>query len=135
MEGITEGGYVLKIPINANESVFIEHRSDSGYDSRLPGHGILVTYQDLSVGDFERNEVNTNPHQPWLKVIDDNGDDLVSGANQGEESDLFRTTPRSVHTAFKSALMTASSFPGPPRLHGEENISVSFNAVYLHAAV
>ena len=29
MEGITEGGHVLKIPINDNESVFIEHRSDS----------------------------------------------------------------------------------------------------------
>ena len=42
---------MLKIPINDNESVFIEHRSDSGYDSRLPGHGILF-YQDLSVGDL-----------------------------------------------------------------------------------
>ena len=59
LNGVTEGGVVLKIPINNMESIFIEHRSDSGYDSRLPGHGILVS-QHLSVGDFERNEVNTN---------------------------------------------------------------------------
>ena len=88
--GVTEGGVVLKIPIADDEAVFIEHRSDSGYDSRLPGNGVLVSYQDLSVGDIERNEVNTNPNAPWLKVIEaDEGDDLVRGSNQGEASDLF----------------------------------------------
>lgn len=90
LEGITEGGRILKIQIAPREFIFIEHRSDSGYDTRLPGHGILVTYQDLSVGDLAQNELNTNPDVPWLKVVEaDQGGDLVSGANQGEQSDLF----------------------------------------------
>ena len=129
MEGITEGGHVLKIPINDNESVFIEHRSDSGYDSRLPGHGILVSYQDLSVGDFERNEVNTNPHQPWLKVIEaDNGDDLVSGANQGEESDLFRNGTSFGAHGVEIRSHDGILVPWTATVHGEENLSVSFSA-------
>ena len=90
LEGTSQEGMVLKINIAEHEAVFIEYRSNHGYDERLPGHGVLVTYQDLSVGDFEQNELNTNPDLPWLKVIEaDEGNDLVSGANQGEATDLF----------------------------------------------
>ena len=90
MEGTSEGGEILRVPLGTNEAVFIELRTDFGYDSRLPGHGVLVTYQDQSVGDIDDNEVNTNPNLPWLMVIEADGrQDLVSGANQGEASDAF----------------------------------------------
>jgi M6 family metalloprotease-like protein len=90
LNGVTEGGRILKIQIAPQEFVFIEHRTDTGYDSRLPGHGVLVTYQDRSVGDLEQNELNTNPNLPWLKVIEaDQRGDLLLGSNQGEASDLF----------------------------------------------
>lgn len=90
LQGVSEGGAVLKVAIGPEESIFIEHRSDHGYDQRLPGHGVLVTYQDRSVGDLEQNELNTNPDLPWLKVIEaDEGNELLRGINQGEASDLF----------------------------------------------
>ena len=90
MKGVTENGSVLKIDIAEHESVFIELRSDAGYDARLPGHGILVTYQDRSVGNLQQNELNTNPNLPWLSVVEADGrQDLVSGANAGEASDVF----------------------------------------------
>jgi len=91
LSGLSETGDVLKIQISEQEFVYIEHRSDSGFDERLPGHGVLVTYQDLSVGDIESNELNTNPNLPWMMVVEaDGGNDLISGANQGEASDLFQ---------------------------------------------
>ena len=90
MKGVTENGSILKVDIAEHESVFIELRSDSGYDARLPGHGILVTYQDRSVGNLQQNELNTNPNLPWLSVIEaDERQDLVAGANAGEASDVF----------------------------------------------
>jgi M6 family metalloprotease-like protein len=90
LQGVSEGGVVLKVAIGTEESIYIEHRSDHGYDQRLPGHGVLVTYQDRSVGNLEQNELNTNPDLPWLKVIEaDEGDELIRGINQGEASDLF----------------------------------------------
>jgi len=129
LNGVSEGGTILKIPIGQDESVFIEHRSDSGYDSRLPGNGVLVSYQDLSVGDMERNEVNTNPNTPWLKVIEaDEGDDLVRGSNQGEASDLFLN-----NTTFGAegvAIRTHDGVlvPWVATIKGEENMTVSFEA-------
>ena len=90
LQPMGESGQALKIKISEMESIFIEWRNDTGFDSRLPGHGVLVTYQDLSVGNFERNEVNSNPKLPWLMVLEADGNqDLVRGINEGEPSDLF----------------------------------------------
>ena len=129
LSGVTEKGKVLKIPISDTESVFVEHRSDSGYDSRLPGAGILVSYQDLSVGDFERNEVNTNPNKPWLKVIEaDEGDDLVRGSNQGEASDLFLNNTSFGAEGVEIRTHDGILVPWVARVAGQENISISFSA-------
>ena len=88
--GLSQGGEVLKIQIAKDEFVYIELRSDFGFDERLPGHGVLVTYQDLSVGDVDQNELNSNPNLPWLKVIEADGrNELLSGSNEGESSDVF----------------------------------------------
>ena len=90
LQGTSDSGEVLMVPIGPDESVYIELRTDSGYDNRLPGTGILVTYLDRSAGDIGRNEVNTNPKFPYLMVIEADGQqDLVSGTNEGEQSDLF----------------------------------------------
>tara|TARA_Y100000766_G_scaffold283863_1_gene300691 strand:+ start:18218 stop:20323 length:2106 start_codon:yes stop_codon:yes gene_type:complete len=90
MQGMSENGTSLKIPLNDMETIWIEYRSNSGFDQHLPGSGILVTYQDRSVGDEEKNELNRDSDQPWLRVIEADGrTDLLSGANSGEAADLF----------------------------------------------
>ena len=88
--GLSEGGVSLKIPIGEDEYIWMEYRSDSGYDSHLPGNGILVMQQDLSIGDLEDNLVNSHPEMAWLKIIEADGEqNLVAGNNDGEQSDLF----------------------------------------------
>lgn len=127
--GVTDGGMVLKIQIAEDEAVFIERRSDSGYDARLPGNGVLVSYQDRSVGDIERNEVNTNPNTPWLKVIEaDEGDDLVRGSNQGEASDLFVNNTTFGASGVKIRTHDGVLVPWVATISGEENMTVSFVA-------
>ena len=87
---LAEGGKVLKVPLSPQEAIYIELRNDSGFDSRLPGHGLLVTQLDQSVGNEAQNTVNINPERPYLKVIEaDGGDELIRGINSGEGSDLF----------------------------------------------
>jgi hypothetical protein len=82
----------LKIQISQSEVVWLEYRSNSGFDSHLPGSGLLVTYQDKSVGDVEQNELNRDPEQPWLSVIEADGkNDMTSGTNSGEADDLFNS--------------------------------------------
>ena len=90
LQGMSENGTSLKIPLNEMETIWIEYRSYSGFDQHLPGSGILVTYQDRSVGDEEKNELNRDSDQPWLRVIEADGrTDLLNGANSGEATDLF----------------------------------------------
>ena len=92
MVGLSEGGETLKIQISQSEIIWIAYRSDSGFDSHLPGSGLLVTYQDKSVGDVEQNELNRDPKQPWLSVIEADGrNDMTSGTNSGEAADLFNS--------------------------------------------
>ena len=89
-EGFAEGGDSLKIPIGDEEYIWIEYRSDFGYDSNLPGNGILVLQQDLKAGEIEDNLVNSHPERAWLKVIEADGQqNMVAGTNDGEESDVF----------------------------------------------
>ena len=89
-KGLSEGGTSLKIPIGEEEYIWIEYRSDSGYDSHLPGNGILVLQQDLGSGDTADNLVNSHPERAWLKVIEADGEqNMVAGNSEGEASDLF----------------------------------------------
>lgn len=88
--GLSEGGESLKIPIGDEEYIWIEYRSNYGYDSNLPGNGLLVLQQDLRAGEIEDNLVNSHPERAWLKVIEADGEqNMVAGNNDGEESDVF----------------------------------------------
>ena len=91
MRGMSEGGMALKIPLNDEEHVWVERHTDVGFSGHLPGAGILVMIQDRSVGDEDRNELNRDPEQPWLAVVEaDGGDDMRRGLNDGEEEELFQ---------------------------------------------
>ena len=89
---MSEGGESIKIQIGNEEFIWIESKGSRGFESNLPGsNGILVSYQDLSMGDIEDNELNIDPDKPWLAVIEADGDsDLRYGRNEGEDSDLFK---------------------------------------------
>ena len=90
-EGMSEGGKALKIPLGDDEFVWIEYRSDSGYDTRLPGNGLLVLQQDLKSGDVDDNLVNSHPERAWLTVIEADGEQNMqqNSGNKGSASDLF----------------------------------------------
>ena len=95
MDGRSEGGSALKIPISESEFVWIELRTAFGFDSSLPSEGFLVAHQDTSVGDLNDNSVNQNPFSPYLKVVEaDNGNDLGQGSNEGEGDDLFKNNTK-----------------------------------------
>jgi M6 family metalloprotease-like protein len=86
---ISLGGKSLAIEIAPNEFIRISLRSD-GFDSALPGSGILVEHQDKNNGNLENNLVNIDPELAWVKIIEADGDDaLMRGRNSGEAGDLF----------------------------------------------
>ena len=86
----TEGGRAIEIPLSTEEFLYIEYRKTIDFDEGLPGDGLLVTYVDQSIGMYEENYVNMNPNMPHIIPIEADGrNDLRTGANDGEASDLF----------------------------------------------
>jgi M6 family metalloprotease-like protein len=90
LEPISDGGQGLVIQISPSEWVWMAYRGDIGFDSELPGNGLLVTVQDTSVGNPEQNLVNTQPDNAWLYVLEADGDGgLLDGSDEGESGDVF----------------------------------------------
>ena len=88
---ISTGGQTYRMKLADGEWLWMENRGASGFDTRLPGHGLLVSVQNINVGDMEGNVVNHNPDLPWLYVVEaDAGDELKRAADKGSEGDTFQ---------------------------------------------
>jgi M6 family metalloprotease-like protein len=80
-----------RIELSDGEWLWLEYRDNSGFDSRLPGEGTLVSIQNDNVDGFERNLVNTDSRDAWLKVIEaDQDDGLIRGVDDGSSGDTFQ---------------------------------------------
>ena len=129
MKGMSEGGNALKIPLGEEQYVWIEHHADVGFDRHLPGHGILVTQQDRSIGDEERNELNRDVEQPWLRVIEaDEGNQMLLGINDGEASDLFTNGTKFGAEGVPIRDHDGILVPWTAHVTGDENLTIQFTA-------
>ncbi|MDP6921154.1 MAG: M6 family metalloprotease domain-containing protein [Candidatus Thalassarchaeum sp.] len=92
MAPISDGGSSLSIPIAPSETIWVTFRGDSGFDSALPGHGIIVEHSDDNNGNAPDNLVNTDPDNAWVKIVEADGDDgLQRGRDTGKAGDAFST--------------------------------------------
>ena len=77
---------------------------------------------------MERNEVNTNPNTPWLKVIEaDEGDDLVRGPTRVKPP----TSSQQHHLWCRGRTIRTHDgvlVPWVATINGEDNVTVSFDA-------
>ena len=129
MQGMSDGGMALKVPMNEHQSVFIERHTNHGFDVHLPGQGVLVTIQDRSVGDLERNELNRDPEQPWLAVVEADGrNDMRNGVNDGEASDMFTNGTKFGAEGVQIRNHDGFLVPWVAIVFGEANMSIQFTA-------
>jgi M6 family metalloprotease-like protein len=62
-------GYILRTPVN-NEYFTLENRQRSGWDSYLPGHGLLVCRVDsTNASIWSSNKVNCNPAHNYFEIL------------------------------------------------------------------
>ena len=88
--GISNGGLSLRVNIAPNEWIWFTFRDDVGFDSFLPGHGVLVEHQNRNYGDENDNLVNTDPNKAWVRIIEADGDAaLERGRDSGSSGDVF----------------------------------------------
>ena len=90
LKPIPKGGGPMAIKIAPGEFVWVTYRANSGFDSGLPGHGILVEQQDTNYGDIGDNLVNTDPAKAWVRIVEADGDDaLLRARDYGSQGDVF----------------------------------------------
>ncbi len=56
----------------ANEYFLFENRQQSGWDSSLPGHGMLVWHIDYNPNIWDRNVVNNTPSHQYVDIVEAN---------------------------------------------------------------
>lgn len=61
--------YILYNDANRNEYYLLENRQPRGFDSALPGHGLLVTHVDYNYAYWWYNVVNYEPDHQRITVI------------------------------------------------------------------
>lgn len=78
MKGLADGGnaYILINPDNNNEYYLFENRTDSHWDSALPGHGLLVLHIDYDARSWAYNTVNAarDQNHPRMTIVPADGD-------------------------------------------------------------
>lgn len=77
MKAISDGGYreVYKIKTNKeNEYFLLENRQQGGWDTYLPGHGMLVWHIDYNQTIWEGNVVNNTPSHQYVDIEEADND-------------------------------------------------------------
>jgi|GEM_PF-3236246 len=72
----------------------IENRQQLGFDSYMPGSGLLIWHIDDSVGNISDNNVNVNPShlRVALEEADNNSELKTYGLPQGEATDAWKNS-------------------------------------------
>ena len=62
-------GYILRTPVD-NEFFTIENRQKTGWDTYIPGHGMIVTRVDsTNLSIWASNKVNCNPEHNYFEML------------------------------------------------------------------
>ena len=90
VKSISAGGQPLSISIAPDETIWISFRSNRGFDTGLPGFGVLVEQQDFTFGELDSNTVNSDPEKAWSKIVEADGDGaLLRARDHGSQGDVF----------------------------------------------
>ena len=137
MKPLSEHGeaFIIRNDANADEYYLLENRQRSGWDSHLPGEGLVVLHVDFDQTDWLTNRVNVNPqHQRCTLVPADNrqrkifnAQDSIPYPQAGNDSLTATSLPAaSVFTSgFDERYRLNKSVLGI-KINGEGNASFAF---------
>lgn len=76
MRALTDApeAYVLYNDGNRNEYFMLENRQQIGYDTYLPGHGLLITHVDYDEDAWKANALNVNTSHMRMVIVPADGD-------------------------------------------------------------
>ena len=119
-------GYWIATP-NDNEFFMLENRQQTGWDTYLPGHGMLITRVEYNQSVWSRNTINANASHMYLELL------RAGNGNGSHSHDPF---PGTNHVTAINNLTTPSllTWSGLANEYGLDNIAendgiITFNVV------
>ena len=98
--GSSNKAYRIAVPGNEDEYYMFENRQKTGWDTYLPGHGMLVWHIDYDKDLWEANAVNTDELHQHIDIVEANGQD--SGGYTGLGGITFPGTSNVTTYDFKA---------------------------------
>ncbi len=85
LQTAANGGKPVKItnPANENEFYVLENRQQTGWDTYLSSHGMMITHIDYDADLWASNQVNTDPDHKRMTIVPAD-DDLSIESNSGD---------------------------------------------------
>ena len=85
LKTIDNGGQPAKITneANPNEYYILENRQNTGWDTYLPSHGMMITHIDYDDTAWKTNAVNVDPNHPRMTIVPADND-LSFETNSGD---------------------------------------------------
>jgi M6 family metalloprotease-like protein len=71
----------LKGATTAGLSFYIENRQQQGWDTYLPGHGLVIWKVDFNASDWQNNTPNNTANKPRFTIVSAYGTQIASKAN------------------------------------------------------
>lgn len=71
--GTGNQAYRVTVPGKDNEYFILENRQKTGFDSYLPGHGLLVWHVDMDTTAWLQNTPNNDPNHQRLDIVEADG--------------------------------------------------------------
>lgn len=71
--GASKKAYKVTMPDDDNEYFLLENRQQTGWDTYLPGHGMLVWHVDMDEKKWQDNTVNNNYAHQNLDIVEADG--------------------------------------------------------------
>ena len=75
----TSLAYRVSVPGKDNEYFIVENRQQKGWDTYLPGHGLLVWHIDEDKDAWDRNAVNTDQNHQRVDIVEASNYPTASG--------------------------------------------------------
>lgn len=73
LEPVTENAAGIIRTASAREFFLLENRQQTGWDSYVPGHGMLVWHVDYNTSVWNRNQVNNTPSHQYVDIEEADG--------------------------------------------------------------
>lgn len=119
--------YFIRNDLNENEYFVLENRQNEGWDTYLPGHGLMITHVNYNPAYWVSNTVNSPKGQERVQIVP--ADNILS-LKTGEADAFPGTTGNDAFTDLstpEAALADGSSLAKPVTRIRETDGVISFN--------